>query len=104
MIRLLKVLPHGSGAILVSVVGVDLIADLSAGLATAKLATELEARIPINADLSAINGLKVKTVHGIFSLLSGGILNKAETAGSLLHLVQTHNQVDYLATLTKELE
>jgi hypothetical protein len=77
---------------------------LAASATTAKLATKLEPRVPINSDLSAINGLKVQAIHSILCFHLGSILNKAEAAWSLLDLVETHDEVNNLSTLAEELE
>jgi hypothetical protein len=103
-IILLKVWPHSSRAVFVGIIRVDLVTDLSAGLSTTELTTKLEARVPINADLSPIDGLKVEAVQGILSLLSGSIFYETETTRSLLDFVKTHDQVDHLSTLPEKLE
>lgn len=101
---LLKVGSHRSRAVFVGVIRVDLVTDLAASLTTTELATKLETGVPINADLSPVDSLKVEAVQGILSLLSGCILYKTETTRSLLDFVETHDQVDNLSTLTEKLE
>ena len=101
--------PHGcpsiSRPVLVkSLVRIDLVSDLSPSPPPAELPPELETRIPVNANLSAIDGLEIETVDCLLGLVTSRILNEAETAGSLLNLVQTHYQVHHLPTLPKELK
>jgi hypothetical protein len=91
-------------AILVGLVLVDLVPDLRAGLAPAKLTAELETRVPVNPNLPPVYYLQVQTVHRLLRLLPSRILNETETARSLLDLVQTHYQVYHLPALAKELQ
>jgi hypothetical protein len=84
-------------------VGVDFIAHLSTRLAPAKLATLLEAGVPIDANLPTINNLQVEAVHRLLCLITGGVLDEAEPARGLLSLVEPHDEADYLAELREEL-
>lgn len=85
-------------------VGVEFVSDLPAGLTSSELAALLEAGVPIDPDLAAVDDLQIEAVDRLLSFLSGGVLNKAEAAGSLLALVESHDQVDNLATQTEELQ
>ena len=90
-------------SILVRLVLVDLVSDLRTGLAPAILSAELETRIPVDSDLSPINDLEIKTVECLLRLLPSSVLHETEPTGSLLHLVESHDQAHYLAALAEKL-
>ena len=82
-------------SVLISMIWIsEFISDLPPSLASAELPSKLEAWVPVNADLSAIEHLQVEAVHGLLCLLSASILHKAEPARRLLLLVETHDQTD----------
>ena len=89
--------------IFVRLVLVDLISDLCPSLASTILPAKLEAWIPVNSNLPSIHDLEIKAICRLLRLLPGGVLNKAETARCLLHLVESHDEADYLPALAEKL-
>ncbi len=91
-------------SILVRVVSVDLVPDLTAGLAPPELSAVLKAGVPVDAHLPAIDHLQVQTVKRLSRLVTSRVLDKTEATWRLLCLVQTHYQAHYLTTLREEVQ
>lgn len=91
-------------AVLIGLVLVDLVSHLRSGLASAELPAKPETGVPVDSDLPPIDSLQVKTVKCLLCFFPSGVLDEAEPARSLLHLVESHYQVDHLTALAKELK
>ncbi len=92
------------GTIFIRLILVDLVPNLCSRFASAKLPPELEAWVPINSYLSAINCLQVEAIYSLLRFFTCGVFNKAETAGSLLYFIESHDQVNYLTALAEKLK
>ncbi len=101
MLRLIRSLLDR--AVLVRLILVDLVPDLGAGFSSSELPAELEARVPVDSDLSAVDDLQIEAVDCLLSLFASGVLHEAEPARSLLHFIESHYQTHHLPALAEKL-
>ena len=81
-----------------------LVSYLSSGFASSKLTLRLKPVVPVNSDCATVNCRTVERVHSKPCFFSGCIFDEAESTGLHFDFVETHDQIDDLATLRKHLK
>lgn len=82
----------------------DFITDLATSSTSTKLSVWLKSIVPVNSNNAPVENRSIESVHSESCLSPRGILNKAEAAWLHLDTIQSHDQVDHLATCGEKLE